>query len=618
MVEPGVFNSVKFEGSYFYGDPSEDIRELALEPGTPLGRPPRDEPVGPHQNGPRRAHPEVVLERLPPILLHDVVPDADELARNADPRPGPVRDAPPPPVPREENPPPPEQRQARDLLLLLRPAPHHRHVRRPRPGLAAPFIGPHRVRQPLPIPLGPEDHASGAVDLAQLHGDVVEDLHRPPRRRPVSAAAARVRLVVVPHEELVVPHERHGPPLLVVRRQDRGVRRARPHGGHLPREVVRVGEPRVGAVAAAVGRQRVRGIAREEHAPGREPLGDPRAHVPVPDGDELDVLVADDVGAEPEGLTDEGPLGFRRVRRVCPVVFVLALVVVVVVVVVVVRDISGIGGVGVPHERPPPVVVADEEGLEPVVAALDGELHEAPVQVVLDGRAAEHDAAQAAEVADACRRDAQVLAEGAARAVAGDDVRPVERHLLALPVDGRDADAVGGLGPGGHLPPEAEVGAELDGAPAEDGFEAVLGDGRADERRVDLGAVARGTAWRSFRSAVGFRVVVVVVVVVVAAVVVPVLLVRPLARQALDLDAAGPTARRALAGAERAGGDADGLEELEGPRGVADGARVRRARRVALDEDDGDAVGGEEEGAGEAHEAAADDDDGRLVWLCHY
>ncbi|TKW52637.1 hypothetical protein CTA1_11787 [Colletotrichum tanaceti] len=582
------------------GDLSKDIRKLVLEPGTPPGRPPRDDPVGPHENGPRRAHPEHVLERLPLVRLHHVLPDADEPARNADQRPGPVRHAPPYPVPREENPPtPPEQRQARDRLP--RPAPHHRHVGRPRPGLAAPLVRPHRVRQPLPLPLDPEDHAGGAVDLAQLHGDVVEDLHHPPRRRAFTAAAAHVRLEVVPHKELVVPHERHGPAFLVVRRQHRGGvrRRARPHGRHLPREVVRVAEPRVGAVAPAVRRQRVRGVPREEDPPAREPLGDPRAHVPLPDGDDLDVLVADHINTNPEGLADEGPLGVHRVRLV---------VVVVVIVLVIVR---------VPHERPPPVEVAHEKGLEPVVAALDGELHEAPVQVVLDGRAAEHDAAQAAKVADPRRPDAQLLADGAARAVAGHHVRPLERRLLAaLLVDGRDADPVGGLGPGGHLPPEPEVCAELDGAPAEDGFEAVLGDDGADVRRVDFGAVARGTARRgrriasvratvraSFGPAVGLRVVV--------AAAVPVQLVLPLARQALDLDAAGPTDR--LGGAERAGGDADGLEELEGPRGVADGARVRRARHVALDEDDGDAVGRQEEGAGEAHEAAADDDDGRLV-----
>ncbi|KAG7043725.1 hypothetical protein JMJ77_0011547 [Colletotrichum scovillei] len=112
--------------------------------------------------------------------------------------------------------------------------------------------------------------------------------------------------------------------------------------------IVRVREPRVGAVPAPVRRQRMRRVAREKHPSLCKLLRDPRAHLPEPNRHELDVPVLDLVLAETEGFADEVLLragvhlvAVPDVDRVLAVGLLVG---------------DGLLG-GIPHQRPPPVVI---------------------------------------------------------------------------------------------------------------------------------------------------------------------------------------------------------------------------------------------------------------------
>jgi hypothetical protein len=190
----------------------------------------------------------------------------------------------------------------------------------------------------------------------------------------------------------------------------------------------------------------------------------------------------------------------------------------------------------------------------------------------------------------AAHRDPELLADGAAVAVGGDEVLRADAPLRAtLQIPQRDGDSRGVLCHRGALDPVAQLGSELLGAGPQDGLERVLVDEQPNgwaeliHARVEVREVARDLASRQ-----RFDVVDAAVRVVLLLSFAPDYLLQP--GRAQDLDRA----------------------QLE----VA-GARMDRCARVTLYRQAADSVDPQPQRGGESNEAAADDQDVGLGRLTH-
>ncbi len=349
------------------------------------------------------------------------------------------------------------------------------------------------------------------------------------------------------------------PALGVVGVEQGHTRPAVQHGGQLPGQVVGVLDAGVGAERPG-GRHLVRRVTGQEHPALGVPLGDPLGGVPGrPPGDRhIEIGDAD-------GPPDVGgaPLVGELLERLA--VF------------------------GVPGRVEDPVLTVVHRE-QRAVGVRAGEVADDELPVVDDPGevpGGEGDADVVEQVAGSVLPDAEPLAHGAAGAVRGDQVvRPYGGVLARLAALEVRRHPVGILVEGHHLGAEAQVAAEFPGARQQHGLEVVLA-AQTPAGRAEAGEPAAGVD----------------------------LTEQPLAgvaRQARRLQDAVVVRqhRRRLRDAPLHPG---GPEQLHRADVVAPAARVDRRARVTFDECVRHPEPPQEQGHGQPHQGAADDEDGRAV-----
>src|SRR5580698_3834093 len=165
------------------------------------------------------------------------------------------------------------------------------------------------------------DWRSGIIRIERV--DLVGSAGRAlvPRRLEIGAVARRV----VGVEEIAVDENRlldeiarrrseYRPPFRTVAVEQSRRRPALQHGGELPRQVDRVFEAAVDAIAA-VRRMAVRRVACNKRAPGAIAVGDCEAQIPKPDVFEFDVEVCTGCAMHEAAKIEIVAVGIGRHRR---------------------------------------------------------------------------------------------------------------------------------------------------------------------------------------------------------------------------------------------------------------------------------------------------------------
>lgn len=227
-------------------------------------------------------------------------------------------------------------------------------------------------------------------------------------------------------EDLVVTQPGDGPSLCVIGVQQTRLAAARENCSEFPGQIVRITNPGVCTVSAAVGWELMCGVTDEEDPPAAEVICDERRQLPATCGDEVDGQVVDSGGAADR----------------------VALLLVAAVAVV------------IEHQDPATVGVSRQKRVESVL--LDLELHDAVTQMLFEFRRAKQDAATDRQQSSAGPADAQCVPDRAVGPICRDQIIGPDVILAAVvPPAQRDGHSIFVVLEGDELSTQPQVCAEF-------------------------------------------------------------------------------------------------------------------------------------------------------------